>query len=140
MAKILLLDDSRAVRKMAKRLLERACHDVTVVGEWAELVRSLNHSTSPFDLILMDVELPGQRGGDLFTSWLRSSEALDATKIMLFSSLPKAHLEGLAVQVGADGVIPKSEGPRYFIAEVERTLEEARQSSIPDFWPGMAIA
>jgi CheY-like chemotaxis protein len=57
---ILLAEDSLVHQKLATRLLEQRDHKVTVVNNGKEALVALERRT--FDVVLMDVEMPGIDG------------------------------------------------------------------------------
>ena len=58
--RILLAEDNAVNRKLAVRLLEKQGHTVTVAGDGKEALAVL--AQRPFDLILMDVQMPEMNG------------------------------------------------------------------------------
>jgi len=57
---ILLAEDEQVNSIMASRLLKKAGHDVTIVGNGQQAIEKL--SAQPFDLVLMDVQMPVVNG------------------------------------------------------------------------------
>jgi CheY-like chemotaxis protein len=57
---ILLVEDNPVNQKVASRLLEKAGHTVVVAGNGKEALRTLDER--PFDLVLMDVQMPEMDG------------------------------------------------------------------------------
>ncbi|MBN2155438.1 MAG: PAS domain S-box protein [Candidatus Lokiarchaeota archaeon] len=63
---ILLLDDEPTVRKIGKKMLEKLGYDVVVASngdEAIEIYKNHLHSKSTFDLLIMDLTIPGGLGG-----------------------------------------------------------------------------
>lgn len=58
--RILVVDDRAMNRLIMKRLLERAGHEVEAADDGEEAVRAASHGS--FDLVFMDVEMPGMDG------------------------------------------------------------------------------
>ncbi|QJB55008.1 ATP-binding protein [Pseudodesulfovibrio sp. zrk46] len=58
--KILLAEDEQVNSIMASRLLKKAGHHVTLVGNGQQAIEQL--SATPFDLVLMDVQMPVVNG------------------------------------------------------------------------------
>ncbi len=61
--RILLVDDDRGLRHVLSTLLTGAGHTVEVAGDGPEALRRL--ADSAFDIILLDIELPGLSGLDV---------------------------------------------------------------------------
>jgi two-component system, sensor histidine kinase and response regulator len=57
---VLLAEDNLVNQKLATRLLEKMGHRVTLAPDGAAAVRA--HAAGPFDLILMDVQMPEMNG------------------------------------------------------------------------------
>ena len=82
--KVLLVDDSRLARAELRRLLD-AYPDVVVSGEArnADEARALL-ATQPFDLLLLDIHMPGETGFELLAS-------LEAAPPVVFTTAYDAH-------------------------------------------------
>jgi CheY-like chemotaxis protein len=62
---VLLVDDEAAVRKVTRRLLERAGFRVLEAGDPAEALAVARAFAGPIDLLLTDVVMPGMNGNQL---------------------------------------------------------------------------
>lgn len=65
-AKILIMDDEGMVRKVARNMLARMGHTIVEAADGDEAIKLYNEAEKdeiPFDLILMDLTIPGQMGG-----------------------------------------------------------------------------
>jgi signal transduction histidine kinase/CheY-like chemotaxis protein len=65
-ARVLLMDDEESIRTLGSRLLELLGLEVTVVADGAAAVREFSaarHSGRPFDLLILDLTIPGGMGG-----------------------------------------------------------------------------
>jgi CheY-like chemotaxis protein len=69
--RVLLADDNRTNQRLVELLLEKNRHQVTTVGSGREAVHKA--AESPFDLILMDVQMPGMDGFEA-TAAIRARE------------------------------------------------------------------
>ena len=94
--KILIVDDVTMNRELAKAMLAPLEVDVTEAGSGLEAVE-LSQST-PFDLILMDIQMPGMDGLAATRSIRANSDANRQTPIIAFSAnvLPTQVQECLA--------------------------------------------
>jgi PAS domain S-box-containing protein len=69
--RVLLAEDNVVNQKLAVRLLERAGHTAAVVGTGRQAIEAL--AREPFDLVLMDVQMP-EMGGFEATALIRRDE------------------------------------------------------------------
>lgn len=66
-AKILVMDDNEMVRNIAKAMLDELNHEVVLTSggeEAVKLYREALLANDPFDLVLMDLTIPGGMGGE----------------------------------------------------------------------------
>lgn len=66
-AKILFMDDEEIVRNVAKSMLNHLGHEVVFASDGEEAIRLFSEaldSSSPFDLTIMDLTVPGGMGGE----------------------------------------------------------------------------
>ena len=68
--RILVVEDSLAIRTVLTRLLSRLGHDVTTAESGEEAIEKLQQQT--FDSALVDIQLPGISGYDVAT-WVRNN-------------------------------------------------------------------
>ncbi len=72
--RVLLVDDSRTMQTLTNGLLTRAGHQVTIANTGEDALAALK-SDDAFDIILMDVEMPGMDGLET-TQRIRHIESL----------------------------------------------------------------
>lgn len=101
--RVLLVDDNRVDRRLGARLLQKRGHDVVAVGDGAGAV-DLN-SREPFDLILMDVEMP-QMDGLEATRLIREREKETGSKVPIIA-LTAHDMKGRCAEVGMDDYVTK---------------------------------
>jgi PAS domain S-box-containing protein len=63
--RVLVVEDDRAVRQLAVRILEQAGYRTVAAADGAEAVRLVASSPEPFDLLLTDLVMPGMNGREL---------------------------------------------------------------------------
>ncbi len=66
--RILLADDSRAMRSVFREVLERLGHapaDISEAQDWQETRSALRNSSAPIEFVVFDWDLPGMSGSDL---------------------------------------------------------------------------
>ena len=118
MNRILVVDDHAIVRSGIRRLLAELSHldlHESASGEDAlELVRG-----RPFDLIILDLNLPGLGGLELLRRLLKASPKV---AVLVFSLHTEAIYANRAMEAGARGFVSKSAAPEEFIAAVKTVL------------------
>ena len=104
MTKVLIADDSIAVRKVAERLLTEAGFGVTLVANGGEALAYLAKETP--DLIVSDVIMPDKSGYEV-CAFVRAQRALANTPVLLISGIVNDEVTKQAESCHADGVLKK---------------------------------
>jgi nitrogen-specific signal transduction histidine kinase len=71
---ILLIDDERVVREVCASLLERIGYDVIQAESGEEGLRLFREQPRRFDLVILDLVMPGRQGPDVFDSLVEVDE------------------------------------------------------------------
>jgi len=104
-SKILVVDDDPAYRRLCSIFLNEAKIEHVQVGSSKEAMRALDAARdAPFDLILLDMELPGMKGWELL-KFLR--ERGRDIPVILVSVLEDVKDKVRAFDVGADDYVVK---------------------------------
>ena len=122
--KALIVDDERLARAELRRLL--AAHpDIEIAGEAAHAgeARDRIAQLGP-DLLLLDIEMPGESAFDLLAS-------LDAAPAVIFTTAFDAHAVR-AFEVSALDYVLKPIDPARLAAALDRARETVRPSGAPD--------
>lgn len=69
MAKILIIDDEKAIRKTMRDILEYESHEVEEAANGTEGVEKASHGS--FDLVFCDIKMPGKDGIEVLTETLQ---------------------------------------------------------------------
>jgi two-component system, cell cycle sensor histidine kinase and response regulator CckA len=75
--KVLIMDDEEMVRDVAACMLETMGFEVTAAPDGAEALREHDRARkdgAPFDIIVMDLTVPGGMGGKEAIGWLRKAD------------------------------------------------------------------
>ena len=104
MTKVLIADDSIAVRKVAERLLTEAGFGVTLAANGAEALAYLAKETP--DLIVSDVIMPDKSGYEV-CAFVRGQKAIANTPVLLISGIVNDEVTKQAESCHADGVLKK---------------------------------
>ncbi len=71
--KLLVVEDDEAFRDLLTRQLEAMDCDVRITANASEFLATLTTASAPFDLAIVDINLPGLQGDQIIT-WIRESE------------------------------------------------------------------
>jgi CheY-like chemotaxis protein len=104
MPKILIADDSIAVRKVAERLLTEAGLGVTLAANGEEALVYLAKERP--DLVVSDVIMPDKSGYEV-CAFIRGNPALATTPVLLISGIVNDEVTKQAESCRADGVLKK---------------------------------
>ena len=105
-------DDVQLARQIASALTE-AGHDATIVHDGE---RALDKATqTPFDLIVLDIILPGIDGFDVLRH-LRSEHM--ASRVLMLTARAEVKDRVTGLQLGADDYLPKPFAMRELVARV----------------------
>jgi CheY-like chemotaxis protein len=122
--RILVADDNRVNQKVAKRMLERLGHTVTLANDGKEALSAIK--TGSFDLIMMDVQMPEMDGFEA-TRRIREWEA-GKTRIPIIALTAHAmdsHREE-CLAAGMDSFLAKPILSESLKLQIERLTEELR--------------
>jgi two-component system sensor histidine kinase/response regulator len=115
---ILLAEDNAVNQQLALRLLEKRGHIVTIASNGSEALTLLKGS--PFDLVLMDIQMPVMNGFQA-TAAIRKEEEATGKHLPIIAMTAHA-MEGdreRCIAAGMDGYVPKPIKPEDLIAAVE---------------------
>jgi two-component system phosphate regulon response regulator OmpR len=117
---ILVVDDDDRLRDLLKRYLAREGHDVTTAKDSAHARRLMQ--TMSFDLIVLDVMMPGEDG----LSLLRGIRQEIDTPVILLTARgqPAERIEGL--KLGADDYLAKPFEPEELTLRIGSILKRAQ--------------
>ncbi|MEY4544272.1 MAG: hypothetical protein RL685_467 [Pseudomonadota bacterium] len=124
MSKILILDDDVNFGLLTKRRLERVGMDVQLHHESKVAMDSLLRGK--FDLVILDVKMPGLNGTDVIQLIRNTSTA--HVKVMFYSSSDTYELRRLAEQHHAQGFLTKTASTQELEFRVRELLGEARST------------
>ena len=122
---LLIIEDDEVTRAKLSGHLEVAGYRVSEAVDGTEMERIL--SRDPVDLILLDINLPGEDGLDL-TRKLRNRSNVG---IILVTSRTDEVDRIVGLEIGADDYVTKPFNPRELLARVKSVLRRASQSDRP---------
>ena len=120
MSRILIVEDEPGIAFALESDLQTEGYQVTVVGDGVEAIRRAR--AEPFDLILLDVMLPGKDGFEVCRE-LRHGGL--RTPIVLLTAKAQEAEKILGLDVGADDYVTKPFSPRELRARLRALLRRA---------------
>ena len=117
---ILCVEDDRFIGEMYVRSLQKAGYDVTWVVDGNDgLVAARNQN---FDLIILDLMLPEQRGDQILDALRNNNvDLVPNSKILIMTNFEQDEASRKSVMSGADGYIIKADiTPRNLIDVVKQ--------------------
>ncbi len=119
MTNILVVDDHTLIRKGLKQLLEDS-PDLKVTGEAESGIQAVSMMrTHPFDLILLDINLPDMHGIEVLKRFKSERPEL---KIIILSMYPEEQYGVRALKAGAMGYINKQSASDTLISAIRQVL------------------
>ena len=127
MIRVAIVDDHALIRRGLRDSLTEA-GDIAVVGEAADYgeLRQLLRDTE-FDVLLLDINLPGRSGLDVLHSL---AESATRVRVLVITMYPEDQYAIRALKAGAMGYLSKSADPSQIVAAV-RTLHAGRKFITP---------
>lgn len=117
---ILVVDDEVRIREVVQYALEREGFRVSGVGDGLEALDALRHA-SDYDLVVLDVMLPGMDGLEL----CRRVRATSKVPILFLSARSDEIDRVLGLELGGDDYLTKPFSPRELVARVKAVLRRA---------------
>ena len=124
--RILLAEDNVVNQRLARRILEKRGHHVQTVSNGQEVLAALDQA--PFDVILMDLEMP-QMGGLKAAAAIRERELATGGHVPIVAMTAHA-MQGdrqRCLEGGMDGHVAKPIRPQVLFG----VLEEVRRKALP---------
>ena len=125
---ILVVDDEPELRQQLWRLFSRDGHRVVPVADGRSAVDRA--STSPFDIILLDVALGANPDGYEVCRVLR--ERHNVTPIIMLTALDSEADAVLGLEAGADDYVTKPFGPAELRSRIRAVLRRAGPRALGD--------
>ena len=124
---LLVVDDDARLRELLRRFLTEQGFRVTTAGDAAEARAKL--ASIAFDLLVLDVMMPGENGLELTSSLRRDSRL----PILLLTAMAESENRIGGLERGADDYLVKPFEPRELVLRIRNILQRVPQ-------PAMAAA
>ena len=136
MPNILIVEDDHAVRDIVQIALEREGMSVEAVGDGEAALKRFR-SAGAFDLVVLDIMLPGIDGISLCQELRKSSDV----PVVMLTARDGERSVVLGLEVGADDYVTKPISPLEVVSRVRAHLRRRRMNA-PDqrlAFPGLVI-
>jgi two-component system response regulator RegX3 len=124
-AKVLVVEDEEALALLAAAYLEREGIDCSICGSGEEARIAFRDGS--FDLILLDINLPGMDGFE----FLQELRLTSAVPVMVVSARESDEDVITGLSTGADEFVSKPVSPRVLAARVRALLRRSRIGNQP---------
>ncbi len=129
--RILIGEDNAVNRKIAVSMLEKKGHTVAVAADGLEVLEALGEEGDrPFDLVLLDVQMPKMDGWET-TACIREREQAGGRHIPIIAMTAHA-MKGdreACLNAGMDGYVPKPLTADALSAAIEQVIEPPPEST-----------
>ncbi len=122
MKSILIVDDHFVLRYGLRSFLQSNFAPVTV-GEAQDASEALQSNMGEWDLVLLDIALPGRSGLDLLEELKQKNAKLP---VLVLSIYPEDRYAIRALKLGAAGYLNKASKPEDFLEAIKQVLSGGR--------------
>ena len=128
--RVLVVDDSRAMRKYVRGILKDNGHPaVEEVDSGFEAFRVL--AREAFDLVITDINMPDINGLELIR-FIKKSKRHEKTKIVVITNQVKEKMRDKLLKLGVDGFIGKPFEPETLLSVVSGLDQENHNGNSTD--------
>ncbi|MCC5876388.1 MAG: fused response regulator/phosphatase [Candidatus Sumerlaeia bacterium] len=122
--RVLACDDSEVNLAMVTRVLERGAFHVTRAHSGEEVLETVERQ--PFDLVLIDINLPGINGIDVCRKLREQQTSRVYLPIIMLTANTEKHARVTALQAGATDFITKPFNPDELLARIHNHIAAKR--------------
>lgn len=119
--RILVCEDQDAIRHMIETLVSASGHEVLAVENGPKAVEAA--LAGPFDVMLLDLMLPGGLDGFAVCERLRAEDATRAMPIIIISALDDDETRARARKAGATAFYAKPFSPLALLKDIAELAE-----------------
>jgi two-component system, sensor histidine kinase and response regulator len=126
--RVLVVEDNPISRQLAVHLLEKQGHRVSVAADGREALAALEGRDAPFDLVMMDVQMPEMDGLET-TALIRRMEK-DTGRHLPIVAMTASAMKGdreRCLAAGMDGYVSKPIQPEQFFAAIEAHFPNSQE-------------
>ena len=116
--RILVVEDQDSIRRMIEALVQARGYEVTAVSSGAKAIDVA--MTDPPDMVLLDLNLPGQYDGFDVCQRLRSDPGTRSVPVVIISAMDDDASRARATAAGATAYYTKPFSPIALLKEIDR--------------------
>ncbi len=121
-AHILVVDDDNGIRSLVKKYLNENNYLVTTADTAENADEKIK--VIKFDLIIMDIMMPGKSGLD----FIKDNKKKLETPIILLTAKGQANERVEGLETGADDYLPKPFEPKELVLRIQNILEKTKRN------------
>lgn len=121
--RILIVEDDLFIRELYQNTLAREGYTIDTAADGEIAIQKA--TTTPYDLILLDIMLPKYSGIDVLRKIRNSAPETKHTSVILTTNLSEENVIKDAVRMGIDGYLLKAElSPEEVVREINAFFEK----------------
>jgi len=117
---ILIIDDDDRIRRLLSQYLQQNNYIITTASTTEEAKKAL--AEMQFDLVILDVMLPGENGIDFARAFKKTSEI----SILMLTALSETHDRISGLESGADDYLPKPFEPKELLLRISKLISRSK--------------
>lgn len=123
--RILAVDDEATTRRTLAALLEHDGYDIETAQNGVEALRILRSTLDPFELVLLDLEMPEMSGYEVL-ELMRSDPELTTVPVVVISGVNDMDVISQCIELGADDYLAKPYPHALLFARVRSSIAKKR--------------
>lgn len=128
--RLLLIDDDLRLAEMLAEYLDAEDIELTTIANGNEGLREAQRGD--YDLIILDVMLPGLSGFDLLKRLREHGQPTQDTPVLMLTARGKDVDRIVGLEMGADDYLPKPFNPRELVARIKAVLRRTQAEDVED--------
>lgn len=124
MADVLVVDDSKFMRKIVSDVLTEQGHRIVAEAENGKEAVELCERLKP-DLVTLDIVMPEVEGVDALSALRTMSKTSPGTKVVVISTMAQDEIKAEYVRAGAKDFIAKPFHPTHVAKVISQALSES---------------
>lgn len=133
MKRILIAEDDFFIRDIYSKIFANGGYEVDVAVDGTDALAKIKNSPQ-FDMILLDIMMPGMSGLDVLRSLRSLTPPIKDTPVFIITNLGQENVIEEAFKIGMDGYIIKSQvTPQQIVDEISTFFsnKETASSQLP---------